>query len=750
MSKTYNSFEIEPERRQFKQLLAVNPNYFGNLPLSKLPSILNMVGNTTYEEIGGVGYNPDLDLLEAVVRIKMSHGYDGGIGAGGSRQFVRFFVNYGIGWRDAGVASFKAHDIPDETDLVHGRSKPLSYAISLEHQPNRGRCSQPVIPKVRAILSWEFMPPADPDWQPVWGNVVERYIQIAPRMRRLIEFQSAEAEAVDPKAVFSDESAFPRNTPANDSAPSPRPVESLAKLYLDKHAGFTVEPHRFAMPDVHAALLASSIGGSEVAEAKCEQYKAIGLDWQAILSASKKKQGDVSYEQLHCVGFDYNREWVVANFTLLRPTGYHGSLCEHGSDEHVAFWIDWDNNGEWTYLATVGVRVHDIAIIPADGLNYWVGVPARLGAHRRSRKEPRIGRLRAVLSWHVRPSETDPNAVPRWGNRLDTDFEIKSGRVLSDLPAIDAIGGVGVANIDVGGDGMTIPNAPFAQTGSPADPWDASRQCAFGGDIYINAEVPASFSIAGYKYRLLVRKADSSGSGEPLMSSFVVTRTLALGGGTVWVSPELGTGWVSYLHPDHNLYSVLGNWQSAYLGLSERNVLWEIKLEMADSALAILVSTGWHRIQLDNQAPVAAIHIDSGGAVPNCNDFSQDSSVSGHFVAYDPNGHFGAWVLETSPNCPLPRDTSAMPVRSSSSPTEFAPGKGWRLDTSCSATGNPLQPCEYVVTVSVWDNTIVHSSQFLHHYAEADAFIYPSANSRQVAEPSSMYAWEALVVADAS
>jgi hypothetical protein len=720
MSKKQNSFEIETERQQFKQLLAVNPNHFGNLPLSKLPPIVKIVGNTKYEEISCVGYNPDLDLLEAVVQIKLPFGYNGGLCLEGSTEFVRFFVDYGNGWQDAGVASFKAHDIPDETDCEHHRTKPLSYAVSLAHQPNRDRCSRPVIPNVRAILSWEVMPPADPNWPPVWGNVEERHVQITPRARKLIELASDIAMTINPKAALPDGLEYLQNMPLDIPAPPPRPIEVLAKHYLQKHAGFPVEPHRFAMPDVQATLATAFLSDSGVAEAKFEQYKAIGLDWQAILAALDKTQGNVGYEQLHCVGLDYNREWVVANFTIKRPIGYQGSLCEHGSVEHIAFWVDWDNNCEWTYLATVGVTVHDIASMPADGLSYWVGVPARLAEHRRSCKEPKIGRLRAVLSWNVPPSNIDPNAVPHWGNRLDSHFEIKPGRVLSELPAIDAIGGVSVAYINVGGDGMTVPNAPFAQTGSPADPWVASRQCAFGGDIYINAEVPVSFSLAGYKYRLLVRKLGSPGNGDPLMSSFVVTRTLALGGGTVWITPQLGTGWVSYLHPDQNIYSVLGNWQSASLGLPDRNQLWEIKLELADAGLTILGDTGWHHIQLDNQAPVAAIQIDSGGAILDCNDFSQGSSVSGHFVAYDPNGHFGAWSLDTTPNSLLPKDPLATPVLAGSSPTGFAPGHGWQLDTAANTAGNPLQPCGYVVTVRVWDNTIVHSSQFVHNYAEDD------------------------------
>jgi hypothetical protein len=740
MFKKFNSFELEAERQQFKQLLAVNPNYFGNLPLSELPPVLKIVGNTRYEQITGVGYNPDLDLLEAVVSIKMPFGYNGGLGAGGSSQFVRFFVDYGNGWQDAGLASFMAHDIPDETGREHCRTKPLNYALSLEHHLNRNRYSCLETPKVRAILSWEVLPPADADWLPVWGNVIDRHVQITPRPRKLIEFASDMAKTFKTKAVLPEQAEYARNTALDLPAFLPRPIETLAKLYLQQDAEFAVEPHRFAMPDVHATQATSFLGDSAVDEAKVEQYQAVGIDWRSVVSALDKTRGDASYEQLHCVGLDYNREWVVANFTVKRPAGYQGCIPELGSVEHVAFWVDWENNGEWRYLATVGVAVHDLSAIPVDGLNFWVGVPARLAEHRPSGKQSPVGRLRAVLSWHARPSDTDPNAIPHWGNSLDTYFEIKDGRILSEHPAIDAVGGVSVNAID--GDGMTVPNAVFAQTGAPADPWVRSRQCAFGGDIHVNAEVPVSFSLAAYKYRLLVRKVGSIGNGEPVMSPFVVTRCLALGGGTVLISPELGSGWVSYLHPDQNLYSVLGSWQSADLDPSERNKLWEIKLELANSALKILGSTGWHRIRLDNKAPVAAIDID-GGAIPDCSDINRGCLVNGHFVAYDPSGHFGAWALDMTPTNSQLRPLASQTLPSSS-PTGFTPGHDWQLDTVCNSAANPLQSCECRVTVSVWANTIVHSSQFARHHAEDDAFFCLRANSRKVAEPSHAVAGQTL------
>ena len=50
--------------------------------------------------------------------------------------------------------------------------------------PLRKFCASPVLPRVRAILSWEHEPTAgDPGYVPVWGEVQEDHIQIRPRRR---------------------------------------------------------------------------------------------------------------------------------------------------------------------------------------------------------------------------------------------------------------------------------------------------------------------------------------------------------------------------------------------------------------------------------------------------------------------------------------------------------------------------------------------------------------------------------------
>jgi len=116
------------ERTQFKSLLLANPNYFGNLEVSSFESVINIQSNTTYEEIGCVGFQPQFNRLEAVVYVKQPFGYGGGICSNGSQEYVRFYLSFdhGATWVDQGLTSFTAYNVPD-------LQQRLEYAVSFVH-----------------------------------------------------------------------------------------------------------------------------------------------------------------------------------------------------------------------------------------------------------------------------------------------------------------------------------------------------------------------------------------------------------------------------------------------------------------------------------------------------------------------------------------------------------------------------------------------------------------------------------------
>ncbi len=63
--------KVEKERLEFHSLLAMNPNYFGNLIDSPYEKVIDLAGNTTYEELTCIGFNPNLNQLEATVPVKL-------------------------------------------------------------------------------------------------------------------------------------------------------------------------------------------------------------------------------------------------------------------------------------------------------------------------------------------------------------------------------------------------------------------------------------------------------------------------------------------------------------------------------------------------------------------------------------------------------------------------------------------------------------------------------------------------------
>jgi hypothetical protein len=68
---------LPKERTHFKELLLAN--HFGTIAGTELKPKAAAHGNTTYEQLMCVGYQPEAKRLEAVVNIKQNGGYSGDI-----------------------------------------------------------------------------------------------------------------------------------------------------------------------------------------------------------------------------------------------------------------------------------------------------------------------------------------------------------------------------------------------------------------------------------------------------------------------------------------------------------------------------------------------------------------------------------------------------------------------------------------------------------------------------------------------
>jgi hypothetical protein len=670
----------EQARSNFHLLLLANPNYFGNLEGSEFQPVLPISGDTSYEEIGCVGFSDSLSRLEAVVSIKQSSGYGGTLCTAGSQEYVRFYLSFdgGATWIDEGVTGFNAHDISGAKPLEYSAAQPISVAEDF--------CFYENLPQVRAILSWNYAPPANtPNYVPVWGNVVNVTIQI-PAFEFIILAGLLDKAKVQLPANFKNAVNLQQQIPA-----APKKALSLSEV-ASLYKGKPVTPARYLFSAVQTqsqnlnAVVAPS-PASKATAAKAIKFPPIDGNISEAIAAILATSGDTTYEELDCVGLDPNRDTLVGVVKVKLPYGFNGGLCTAGSTEYVAFWVDWGSGYE--YAGTVSQNVHDISGVPAGGLEYAVVLPVDVASHQQPCSSgAQIVKVRAILSWQTAPPVTDPNYVPVWGNQSDALVQIPAGDTfVAGTPNISIIGGIGVDQIDTVFTGMTNPNAVFALTGTSADPWISSRQCPFGGRIVIQG-----LPTVGSRYRVWIQKV---GAVLPVVLTDPIVTTDIYGNPST--QNPLPGGFFNYLDNSQNIDDILAYWDSA------GDDQWYVWLEIATSSDVVTGSTLPYLIQLDNTAPTAVINIDSGG---DCKQFTPGTTINGHFVAQDL--HFGAFSMATLPTSMSPNEpTTATP---STSQTAAFPGDPWQLNTTGMST------CGYVVEVDVSDNSIVNSSPGNHNY----------------------------------
>ena len=432
--------KLEPERVNFRSLILGNPNAFGNLKDSELkPIIANFaLSNTNYEEIKCVGYNPQFSRLEAVVHIKQTGGYGGELCQTGTPEYVRFFVDWDNNgsWTDEGVVSFIVHDVPGP--------KPLEYDATLPIAPRMKFCFQDNLPKVRAILSWDNPPPANaPNVMPVWGNVMDARIQMRPRNLIILSDLLKEAKVANLKDL---EAEVDLDQPLTAPKPKDLTPAELQAQYKDK-----VPEHRFLYPLLQPLVANPDATAAALAPGSKGLFPELGVDLGKIIGTIQKTDGDTTFEELKCIGFNANQSLLAGVLTVKKSIGYSGNLCTPGSQEYVAFWLDWGSG--FTYAGTTSVAVHDLQNIPPEGIQYAVELPVNLSAHQQPcYLGPVAPRVRAILSWQVAPPPANPNFTPTWGNRMESTLLVNPGpKTTGQVPFLSAVGDVPEININGGG-----------------------------------------------------------------------------------------------------------------------------------------------------------------------------------------------------------------------------------------------------------------------------------------------------------
>jgi len=692
-SAAKKSARVDKHRTQFRSLIASNPNYFGNFPVTKLKPVKKLIADSSYEVLTELGYNPLLKQLTATFDLKKASGYGGNLCSDGSPEYVRFYVNRGSGWEDAGLVATDVYDIPVGKDCANKSNHPLSYSVEVDYSPRRKWCTAPQLPKARAILSWNLEPPAgQPNWKPVYGSVRDCHIQIDKGLDFV--FLAEEIKALSDLPVELAKSIeVPIDTEAGPPEPQPGPdpvpivasvelsVEDLAKSYLQaKSAKLKVAPHRFAFT-AYQQIKLSTDGGPAALTSLTDSLKKFKIDIGDLITGIEDTTGDISYEELEDLGLDYNQEKLVATYRVKKQTGYSGGLCSKGSTEYVSFWADWNNECKWQYLDTVAVKAYDFTPMPDGGLCYTAILPVDLSKVHRGCDEPLIGRVRAVLSWNTPPSKVDPSVLPHWGNRLDAHVLIRPGEVYTGVhPRLTVVGGIGVLYIN-NVTGLTEPSAKFVDNGLSAD--SLGRPCPFGGRVVVRGP-----GFPGHRYRVQVREYGTS-VWTTLTHKIWVTTTLGFGS-YHYIDAD---GWFKYLTYAQNFAGILAYFQTS------GNGKWDIRLQIEG-----VFGSASQTVQLDNTAPSVGVSItDPAG---DCGLFNPGTLLKGKATASD--SYMGSWnvVIDGGPAGfgPVPTTTGA--GGNSNTP---AGGSEWTFDS----TG--LIQCGYVVRVHARDRAIVNSIKANHH-----------------------------------
>ena len=710
---------LEKERAEFKKLIIENPNYFGTFPEVKIKPILPMKANTKYEQLRCIGFYPDNDLLEAIIDVKLPYGYKGYLCSSGSFEYVRFFIDWnGNGdfmdpGEDVGIVSVNVHDIPDGDKVCLDKTKPLSYAVTLKIDSKKHVCTIPNLVKVRAILSWDVPPPAgNPNYTPVWGNVLDKWIQIKP-----IKFILKDIIKVADLKKLKLELAMLDLEMQISKTQMLTPAE-LKEIYK----GEDIPEHRFNLAEISQTARKIKHDPSLMVKYKLDPKFSKIIENVNVVLAEKP---NTKYEELHCLGLNYDLDTLVATLSVKLPCGYSGGLCTEGSHEYVAFWAYvWDQIEQmcyWKYLGTSSVNVHDIKNMPSEGLQYAIYLPYDFSSYKNKCSKPKILKVRAILSWQTPPPINDPNYNPVWGNKVDALIQLKPTMVPVEpgqqIPFISVVGGMAIESIS-GSSYTVLPSAigdGYANGPSVYGGFSA-LESPFGGVIAICGHIsnppndPDDFH--KLKYKVQYKK-----SGAPNWQD--ITNTFR-----IWISKWDGVSW-SMSHKDQSAPdgyykyeedltapiqhfvegNVLAQWHTPVPdgdGLYEiRVLLYKAGAPSVPGVPADHIASNVVKVKIDNTPPKAEVSLDAGP----CTKFKVGDTITGRFTATDV--HVDNYSLAVEPSVPSP--PTIVPPSSETYPTLPAPGRTneqFKLKTTATTT-----PCGYVIHLHVWDRTIRNNSR---------------------------------------
>ena len=456
ISKDLIEKAVEEERREFKNLIIKNPNYFGTIIdkalAVKYQPVCPMGNNTKYEELRCVGLYPEDNLLEAVIEVKLPYGYKGRLCDGGSKEYVAFYIDYND---SAGFVSVGAPAEVNIHDMLFVNGGHLFYAVCNPFIPEEYlKCDTPQVVKVRAILSWDAIPTGY-NYVPVWGNVVDEWVQIRPGeigpifklIKPLSEAEIMPVGPIPPEKfmIMGDKKGIKelidKSIGAEEKIKEEGKVEEerfeFKKLILQNpnYFGSITESK-----DKNEIMKAVYKLPPETVEALIPKL-AIDPD---MLVPVKPILYNTKYEELKCVGLYPEDDLLEAVIEVKLPYGFNGDLCDVGSKQYVSFYIDWGDSTGYQHVATSTVSAHDIPDVNGKHLFYAVkakipNIESKLEACKINNiVNENIVKVKAILSWDKAP--TGPTYTPTWGNVLTRNIQIRpKDEVKCDIRIVNGV-----------------------------------------------------------------------------------------------------------------------------------------------------------------------------------------------------------------------------------------------------------------------------------------------------------------------
>lgn len=660
--------------------------------------------NKNWEEITCVGYNPNTRRLEAVVSIKQSTGYNGTLCTDASVEYVRFFVDFkdGGGYRDMGLANFKAANI---SDAPPGAQHPLKYMVSIFLNDAKFRkytgCRTAVIPRVRAVLSWNTIPNGDPDQTPHYGNVFEADIQL---LRKPLLIASLVEQLKVPELIkFIDLDAV---VPIKDPpVPDPGPL-------LEVYNKAEIPAHRTFFSTIGSLVHSNMNFSKATALFNINDIKNLHVKLDELLPFFNTDQhnANISFEEVTCVGLNTETDTLGAVIHVKKANGYSGDLCHKGSTEHVAFWADWNNNGTFDqYLGTQSFEIHDISNIPVGGLYYNVSLPINVTRRLKSCGNPNIVKIRAVLSWESLPSTTNPNALNTWGNSKDSLVQLRPGKTEGIHTVITRVGDADKALIH--------PTQHLFNYSAVAPGTGNNRP--WGGNVNIKGIIDKNGFAGIVKYRVRYKVFGASDLTYATVASsetnhlvntllpfpfcfFDLTQTADADGWFVYQPNAAGN---IFSNDDNHL----ANWNTGGLADGTYTLRFEYTDEIGNAVIGdefsiIVTNKGMSVSPTANTSVDPAYSIDlviDGG---DCHSYTPaDSIIHGHVKAV--HDYFALWTIELQPTSHTNGIFPSPIGRTYSTVGDTGDGNAtWTLDTS------KLDPCGYTVSLMARTRVILDSN----------------------------------------